>query len=269
LGPPVVDIPAPARNPGKKTPAFTLPELVKAPALEALLQAGYSFSDEASTNCRLDWLDRCPFLPQSLVTGLGAAMATQGMDINEHSQNYFQISRIGGSGSYLLSNSPGFGAGNAVIVAAVVSSSLEVQQIFAFDLSKSKLGTEAADAAASVLITWAAMEGDDLFVSFDSSYRCTDGPRTFGFITRFSMSDRSVKWVSPFSVSDVNFVLQGDEILSANGGSCVDDFVYRLDKETGVVKGRLKTTTAVERMDTSNGTLVLQLYEGAAAYRLP
>ncbi len=43
------------------------------------------------------------------------------MDINEHSGNYFQISRIAGSENYLLSNSPGFGTGNVVIVAAIVS----------------------------------------------------------------------------------------------------------------------------------------------------
>ena len=269
LGPPTVELSSPSKNPGNKTPAFKLSQLAKAPALEALLQSGYSFSDEASTNCRLDWIDRCPFLPQSLVTGLGSAMSAAGLDINEHSQNYFQISRIGGSDSYLLSNSPSFGDGKAVIVAAVVSVSLDVQGLYAFDLSKSKLGTEAADAAASVLITWAAMEGDDLFVSFDSSYRCTDGPRRFGFITRFSINDRSVKWVSPFSVSDVNFVLHGNDLLSANGGSCVDDFVYSLDKETGAVKARFKTPTAVERMDSSSGNLVLQLYEGAAAYQLP
>ena len=61
----------------------------------------------------------------------------------------------------------------------------------------------------------------------------------------------------------------GNDIYSANGGSCVDDFVYQLDKDTGAVKGRFKTPTAVERMDASAGPLVLQLYEGAAAYQLP
>ena len=269
FGAPTVELTAPVKNAGSKTPAFRLSELAKAPALEVLLQSGYSLSDEASTNCRLDWLDRCPFLPQPLVTGLGAAMAAKGMNIAEHSENYFQISRIAGSEYYMLSNSPAFGKGNAVIVAAIVSSSLDVIQLYSFDLSKKTLGTEAVDAASSVLVTWAAMEGDDLIVSFDSSYRCTDGPRRFGFITRFTMQDRSVKWTSPFSVSDVNFIISGDSIISANGGSCVDDYVYGLDKHTGKVLGRFKTPTAVERMDASGGPLVLQLYEGAAAYQLP
>ena len=98
FGPPNVELTPPAKNAGNKTPRFSMSELAKAPALEALVQSGnYSFNDEAGTNCRLDWLDRCPFLPQSLVQGLTEKMSAAGMDINEHSQNYFQINRIAGS----------------------------------------------------------------------------------------------------------------------------------------------------------------------------
>ena len=108
----------------------------------------------------------------------------------------------------------------------------------------------------------------EFFGAFDSSYRCTDQPRKFGFLTKFNLADRQVKWVSPTSVSDVNFVVVDNALISANGGSCVDDFAYKIDKETGSVLARFKTPKAIERMDYANGQLIFQLYEGAAAYQL-
>ncbi len=66
-----------------------------------------------------------------------------------------------------------------------------------------------------------------------------------------------------------NFVLYGNDVLSANGGSCVDDFVYRLEQGNGSGESPFQDATAVERMDMSGGNLMLQLYEGAAAYQLP
>ena len=112
------------------------------------------------------------------------------------------------------------------------------------------------------------MEGGDVYESFDSSYRCTDQPRKLGFLTKFILAHRQVKWVSPTSVSDVHYVAVENALISANGGSCVDDFAYKIDKETGSVLARFKTPKAIERMDYANGQLIFQLYEGAAAYQL-
>jgi len=69
-------------------------------------------------------------------------------------------------------------------------------------------------------------------------------------------------------VSDTNFILNGNEILSANGGSCSDDFLYRLNKQTGKITQRAKMPTAIERMDVQNADIIMQLYEGAGVYQL-
>jgi uncharacterized caspase-like protein len=267
----MVALSRPPKNPGSRTANMALQKLADAPVIEELVAQGtYSFSEEASTNCRLDWLDRCAFLPPSLVAGLTQAFSDKGMDINYHEGNYFHISRIAGSDYYMLSNSPPFGAaGEAVVMSAVIDADLQIYGTYAFDLSRQALGTEAGDPVSNIFVTWAAVEGDDYYVSFDSSYRCTDKPRKFGFIAKFSGRDRSVRWVSPFNVSDANFVVVGDDIISANGGSCVDDYAYQLDKNTGAIKARFKTPKAIERMDVNPGALVLQLYEGAVAYRFP
>ncbi len=270
LGPPTVVLPSPGKNAGSKTRTFSLPQIAKAPALEALLSENpqLSFSAEASTTCLLHWVDRCTFLSKAFFDGLSAAMSANGMDIMNGGNGYFAISRIAGSTDYLLSNNPRSGTDAVAIIAAVVSENLEVKQIFGFDVTPNKLGAASGSPDSDILLTWAAVEGDQLYVSFDATHRCTDQPRKFGFMAKFSMSNQSVAWVSPFSVSDANFVVKGDYIISANGGSCVDDFIYKLDKETGQVLGRFKTPSAVELMDNSSGSLVLQLYDGAVAYQL-
>jgi hypothetical protein len=189
--------------------------------------------------------------------------------MSNHGGNYFQINRLAGSDHFIISNSPLFGKGDVAIIAAIVSPDGDVKDMFGFDLSRERISVEAGDSASSVLLNWAAVEGDDLYVSFDSGTRCTKGPRKFGFIVRFGMTEQNVKWVSPYNVSDTNFVLGEDFILSANGGSCVDDFVYRMYKGTGLVDSRWKVPNAVTRMDAQNGAVVFELYEGAAAYRWP
>lgn len=267
---PNVDIPAPTHNAGSKTRGFKLTKTAQAPALEALLASNpqLTFTKEATTTCLLHWVDRCPFLSRAVFDGLSAAMNAADLDIMNGANNFYGINRIAGSSDYLITNNPKSGNGEVTIAAAIFSEDLEVKQVFAFDVTPTKLGAAAGSADADILLTWSAMEGDDLYVSFDATHRCTDGPRKFGFMVKFAVSDRSVKWVSPFSVVDANFVVHGDDILSSNGGSCVDDFVYKLNKNTGEIRGRFKTPSAVEHMDSSSGSLVLQLYDGAAAYQL-
>jgi hypothetical protein len=270
LGPPTVKLLKPGKNPASKTPAATLTQRARAATLDVLLgeQGDLKFSEENTTHCRLDWIDRCPFLPKSLTDSLAAAMAAKGMDISFHNGNYFQVSRLVGSKAYVVSNNPQFGNGDVAIVAAIVNENAEVLQIYGFDLSRQTLGVEGGDAASDILVTGAALDGDDLYFSFDTSYRCTTSPRKFGFIAKFSQIDRDVKWVSPFNVSDTNFILNGNEILSANGGSCSDDFLYRLNKQTGKITQRAKMPTAIERMDVQNADIIMQLYEGAGVYQL-
>jgi Caspase domain len=267
---PSVDIPAPAKNAGAKSRSLKLNKIADAPALEVLLSSNpqLTFTKEATTTCLLHWVDRCPFLSRAVFDGLSAAMNAADLDIMNGANNFYGINRIAGSSDYLITNNPKSGNVEVTIAAAVVSEDLQVKQVFAFDVTPSKLGASAGSPDADILLTWSALEGDDLYVSFDATHRCTDGPRKFGFMVKFSLSDRSVKWVSPFSVVDANFIIRNDYIVSSNGGSCVDDFVYKLNKDTGEILGRFKTPSAVEYMDGSSGSLVLQLYDGAAAYQL-
>jgi hypothetical protein len=266
---PKVEFPPPPKAAGNKMPSLKLSRMAQAPALEALLASNpqLSFSSEASTTCLLHWIDRCPYLTPAFFDRLTGAMAEAGLDIMNGVTGFYAINRIAGSTDYMVSNNPKAGSSEIAIIAAIVSEDLEVKQVFGFDLSPAKLGAAVGTPDADVLLTWSAVEGDDLYLSFDATYRCTDAPRKFGFMAKLSLTDQSVKWVSPFNVSDTNFILKGDHIFSANGGSCVDDFVYKLNKNTGEVIARMKLPSAVQSMDNTSGALVLQLFEGAAAYQ--
>jgi Caspase domain len=272
LGVNSVDIPPPAQNPGSKARSLKLKQVAKAPAIEALLASNSSFSltEAASASC---WLHQvypaCALMSAEFYDGLKAAMAANDMDITNGTQGFYSINHIAGSSDYFLSNTPKAGTSRTAVIGAIVTENLEVKQMFGFDISQKKLGASAGDPTADMQVTWSAVDGDDLYVSFDAAYRCTAAPRKYGFITKFSMSDSTVKWVSPFNVSDNSFILKNDYIIAANGGSCVDDFLYILDKATGQIMSRAKLPTAVEHMDDSSGSLVVELYEGAVAYEVP
>ena len=271
LGAPVISLAAPSRNPGTKNRSMSLQKMTGAASLDALLASDSTipFNAENASSCRLDWIDRCPFLPQDMVQGLASAMAAKGMDINGHSGNYYMLNRINGSDSYLLSNAPDFRDGTVAVIAAIVAPDLTIQDLYGFDLSSDKLGLEAGAPESGVEVTGAATDGQNLYISFDGSHRCTDKVRKFGFIAKFGTADRAFKWVSPFNVSDANLLLANGRLLSANGGSCVDDFLYEIDTETGQIKARAKLPSAIERMDQKDGLLTLELYDGAGVYQLP
>jgi uncharacterized caspase-like protein len=266
-----VDLPVPARNPASKAKGLSLKKIASAPSLDALLQNNpdTAFSAEQASSCRLDWVDRCPHISREVYQRLADAMAAKGMDINDHNGNYYFLNRIAGSENYLLTNAPDFRDGTVAVMAAVVTPELEVLKLFGLDFYKGKLGVEAGAPESSIENTGAAMEGDDLYVSFDGGHRCTDVPRKFGLIAKISMRDLAVKWVSPFNVSDANLLLANGRLLSANGGSCVDDFLYEIDTGSGTVVGRAKLPSAIERMDQRDGKLTLELYDGAGVYQLP
>jgi uncharacterized caspase-like protein len=268
---PIVKLSPPLKNPGSKSPTLGLKKLVSAPSLDALLQSnpGTKGFGEDTATCRLDWVDRCPSIPRDMIAKMADAMSARGMDINDHNGNYFFFNKVTGSDYYLLTNAPEFRDGKVGIVAAVLTADLDVMQLFGLDLSKDKLGLEAGAPESSIENTGALLDGDDLYISMDGGHRCTDVPRKFGLIAKISMTDLAVKWTSPLNVSDTNLLLSKGRLLSANGGSCVDDYLYALDPQDGTVLGRAKLPSAIERMVEGDGKLTLELYDGAGVYQLP
>ena len=147
----------------------------------------------------------------------------------------------------------------------MVDANLVVEKSFYIPLSKNNQGVQADPKFGNISITWAAMEGDDIIISLDSGSRCDDKPRLMGLLVRASLTDMKLKWVSPYNVSNNNFVITDQHIYSADGGSCQDDHVYQLDKDTGKIVSRLKVKTSADEIWLDGKTMVLRLYEGAEA----
>ena len=156
----------------------------------------------------------------------------------------------------------------AVFVMAVVDVELNVEKVFSLAILKEDSGVEADPRFGSLSITGAAMDGDDLIISIDSNSRCDDKPRRMGLLLRFGLSDQTIKWVSPFNVSNTNVIVTDKHIYSSDGGSCQDDHVYQLDKQTGAILSRFKVKTSADDLWLDGNTLVMQLYEGAEAWQL-
>jgi uncharacterized caspase-like protein len=269
--PTIIPLAAPPPNPGNNSRSVAIKEDVTASSLDALLasHSEVAFAAENVTYCRLDFIDRCPFLSLELVRRLSDTMTAKGMFIGNHNNNHFTIGRIANSEDLLLSNSPKFGKGAVTIVAAVIAPDMSVREVYAFGLNKNDLGLEGGAALSEIEVTGAAVDGDDFYISFDSGDRCTDRRQRYGFVAKFSRSDHSLKWVSPLSVSSANLLFSNGRLITAYGGSCVDDYIYALDMNTGSIKTRAKLPSAVERMDVREGRLTLELYDRAGVYQLP
>jgi hypothetical protein len=164
---------------------------------------------------------------------------------------------------------PEFRDGEVAVVAAVIAPDLTVKDIYGFDLSKFKLKVDAGQSNSLIEVTGAAVNDDDFYISFDGGSRCTERPRRYGFIAKFSQTDHSLKWVSPANVSDANLLFSQGRLLSANGGSCSDDYLYDINMDTGAINARAKLPSSIERMDDNQGQLTLELYDGAGVYQLP
>jgi hypothetical protein len=266
-----VALKAPSKNPGNKSQSFALKPLVEASGIDELRQKNPSlaYDPAVSTRCRLDWIDRCPWIPAETVKALADTMAGAGMDINYHEGNYYVLTPLRDTSDYVLSNAPAFGSGQQAVIAAIVSPSLEVKGVYGFELDKAALGIDAGDPTSIIELTGALANGDDLYVSLDSGSRCTDKPRRFGFVARFSQSTGALAWVSPTNTSDANLILTEGKLFAASGGSCIDDYFYMLNPDTGQIFIRAKMPSAIDRMDVRDGNLVMELYDRAAVYSIP
>jgi hypothetical protein len=265
-----VTLKAPLTNPGKKTPALNLAKIASAPAMEALLgaQPDLRYDESKAVSCRADYLDRCPFIPDSFVQALNEAMREQGYDRQEHNNNYFTVNKIPDTDLYAISNSPPYNNGVHAVLVAIVTEQLELRDVFGIDLDASKMKVNPGDKEAYVEMGWVLLEGDDYILSFDTPYRCTETPRKYGFATRIDGTTKKTKWVSPYNVTNYNMAISGDSLFTADGGSCQDDHLYQLNKNTGQVLGRMKLPSQADALVVDGDKLIVKLYDGAAVYQL-
>ncbi len=271
-----LDLAAPGKNPGNKAHTMKLKQEYSKPTLEEFLADRPDFAGlgVVKASCRIDYLDQCSRLPDELKEALINGYKEAGFDINQHDpdrETYVNVNPIDGSEQFLFSTQAQFKNGKITIHLGFVDKTLSQIHPYELPIDANLLGISAGSKSSDVTITGVAIASEDLYLSIDAGERCTDGPRKFGFIAKYSLAGNGydLKWVSRQNTSDANFMVINDSVYSVNGGSCTDDYIYELDKMTGDIKGRQKLPSGADYISTDSIRILVAMYDSVVTYLLP
>ncbi|MCE7028271.1 hypothetical protein [Jiella avicenniae] len=265
----VLELPRPAPNPGPQRD-IDVRKLASGPDLESVIATVPAIGPYDRTlgePCRIDWIDRCAWMPETLADGLYDSLREAGVEPSRHEEPYFYVSRFGPADRMIISRTARFGDGSLSLVNAVADRDGTIQKLFTIPVSRDVQGFEAGEAAATVAVL-SASEGEDgaIYLTIDTPSRCGDRARRAGLLVKTDAEFSAVDWVSPFNVSDTNVAIRGGRIYAASGGSCEKDYLYELDAATGRVTARNVLPTAADFLVGAGDHLLIDLYEGAEAY---
>ena len=263
-----LDLPRPAPNPGPQRD-IALTKLASGPDLAAVAAAvpGLGAYDRSlGEPCRIDWINRCAWVPQALADRLYDSLRGAGVELSRHDEPYFYLSRFGPADRLLISRTASFGDGSFSIVTALADRDGGIERVFAIPIARAVHGLETGDAKATVSVL-SATQGEDgaIYLTIDSPSRCGDRARRAGLLVKTNAELSGVAWVGPFDVSDTNVVIRGERVYAASGGSCEKDYLYELDAATGRVTARNVLPTAADFLVGAGDHLLIDLYEGAEA----
>ncbi|NDW05303.1 hypothetical protein [Jiella pacifica] len=264
-----LDLPRPAPNPGPQRD-IAVTRLAAGPDLASVAAAVPDigpYDRSLGEPCRIDWIDRCAWVPEALADRLYDALREAGADPSRHDEPYFYVSRFGPDDRLIISRTESFGEGDFSLVNALADRNGDIEKLFAIPISRAGQGLEAGDSEATVAVL-SASEGEDgaIYLTIDTPSRCGDRARRAGLLARTNGELSEVDWVGPFNVSDTNVVVRGGRVYGASGGSCEKDYLYELDAATGRVTGRNVLPTAADFLVGAGDHLLIDLYEGAVAY---
>ena len=264
-----LDLPRPAPNPGPQRDIATDRAVSGADlaAIAAQISELGWFDRSVGEPCRIDWIERCGWVSESLANAMIEGFRDAGVDASEHREPYYYLSRFGPADRLIISRSATFGDGEIIVVNALADREGRINSIVTIPISLRSQGFETGGASASVAVIAAAQDEEGaIYLTLDTSSRCGDRPRMAGLLVKTDVDVANVEWVSPFNVSGTNAVIRGGKIYTADGGSCEKDYLYELDTETGQVSGRNVLPTAADFLVGAENHLLVDLYEGAMAF---
>ncbi|ORE99139.1 hypothetical protein [Aurantimonas sp. 22II-16-19i] len=264
----VLDLPRPAPNPGPQ-PDIAITEAARGPDLSAVAgRIGLQGYDRtAGEPCRIDWVERCAWVPAALARTITGALRDAGADPSRHEEPYFYLSRFGPADRLVISRSAPFGDGALTIVNALADRDGRIGSLVAIPVSRADHGFDTGDPDANVAVLAAGQDDDGaVYLTIDTPTRCADRARKAGLVIKTEVDVATVEWVGPFNVSDTNLMARDGRIYTASGGSCENDYLYELDAATGAVTGRNVLPTSADFLVDAGDHLLLDLYEGAMAF---
>ncbi|MCQ0986632.1 hypothetical protein [Jiella marina] len=265
----VLEVPKPRANPGPQ-PDIAITKIGAGDSLASLAADNPALAPAIALGepCRIDWIERCAWVSEKLADTLYEAFRRVGSEPSAHSEPYYYLSRFGPQDRLIISRTEAFGEGGVSLVNALADREGNVLKIFEVPFSRSRHGFEAGSADANVAVLSAAEDDTGaVYLTIDTPSRCSNRSRKAGLLVKADSDLTSVAWVSPFNVSDTNVVFRGDRIYAASGGSCEKDYLYELDRQSGRVTARNVLSTAADFLVATDEVLLVDLYEGAEAYR--
>lgn len=264
-----LDLPRPAPNPGPQRD-IAMTQLASGADLSAVAGRIPDLAWSGATvgePCRIDWIDRCHWVSETLADTLYDALRSAGIEPSQHVEPYFYVSQFGPADRLIVSRTASFGGGTFTIVNALADRDGRIGQIVTVTISQEVHGVATGDAAANMAVLAATQDEDGaVYLTIDTPSRCGDEPRRAGLLVKTDVDVAKVAWVSPFNVSDTNAVLRGGRLYTASGGSCERDYLYEVDAATGRVTGRTVLPTAADFLVGAGDHLLVDLYEGALGY---
>lgn len=117
-------------------------------------------------------------------------------------------------------------------------------------------------------IIWAKVEENILYVATGHYTYAASSPHN-AYITAIDMDDFHVLWkTSPLVCNSLSFEIVGDAIICGYGFTAEDDFLYILDKKTGVVQEAIPLKKAPEYIYRKDDILYVKTYDADLRFQI-
>lgn len=258
-----ISLPKAAKNPGPQ-PDIAMTQIHKGESIKSLTDAndisfdldlyGYdSLLSRSSSNCQLNLIKRCPAAYQKMGNTIIDAFSNIGIQIikNGPSDRYYKLNIIGDTGHYMLS---------ADQYSVEIDGDFNPVEFLIFGHAGG-----AMDIGEVQHVVPVPFDDSAYYMSIGGGNRYLEKG---GFVVKWHKGASSPNWLSPLQTSSTSFALIGERIYSGFGFSGKPDYIYALSTENGKVTGRTKIDTAAHMIIQSDELILIEKYQGAAAYRL-
>lgn len=117
-------------------------------------------------------------------------------------------------------------------------------------------------------IIWAKVEDGILYVATGHYTYAESSPHN-GYITAIDLADYHVIWkTAPLTCNSLSFEVIGDAIVCGYGFTAEDDFLYILDKKTGMVQETIPLKTAAEYIYQQDDILYVHTYASDLRFQI-
>ena len=110
-------------------------------------------------------------------------------------------------------------------------------------------------------VRWARADGRTLYVSLSHNTYSENAPN-HAYITAIDLTDMSILWKTEPLVSNArNFEIIGNEIVCGYGFTAEDDFLYRIDRDTGRILEQIPVNSQADYIIRKEDQLFVRTYD--------